>query len=1214
MFLSMSQADSTAVAGRAWGACARGGVAIVLWLGLSGAISPAADGGPSFSREIRPILADRCFRCHGPDDQNRKAGLRLDVTEEARRELKGGRRAIVPGQPEASELIKRILTDDPDDLMPPAEVKKPLSSEQKELLRSWVKSGARYELHWAFQRPQPPAVPPVRNAAWPRNGIDPFILARLEAEGLEPAPAADRNTLARRAALDLTGLPPSPEDLASFLSDASPEAYEAYIDRLLASPHYGERWARAWLDLARYADTNGYEKDRPRSIWPFRDWVIRALNRDLPFDQFTIEQLAGDLLPSPTVDQLVATGFHRNTMRNEEGGIDPLEFRFQAMNDRVSTTGTAWLGLTLQCAQCHTHKYDPIPQREYYQVMACLNNADEPDLDLPDSQLEATWKRNQEEARKRLAALPEKWPVETVSWQTPVVDSALGRDGRAAARREDGSVLFSDPALDKDTYTLRFTHSATGINQLRLEVLTDGALPHQGPGRAPNGNFVLSEIQILVSPLAGEAKPAERVRIVSGVAEVEQPDFPITAAFDGKESTGWAIHDPSKPLNVNRVATFRFDQPVGFEAGTKYEVILSQQHGSGHLLGRFRIALGQPLPETEAIAARRQRALKDSFEAWLARERAAVVNWQVIHPAKLSSNLPILTAEPDGSVFVSGDITKHDTYELVLPELPGGVTAIRLEVLPDDRLPAHGPGLTYYEGPKGDFFLSEFEVWSGDKPQKLARATHSYAKTGLGADNVGAEKAVDQDLQTGWSCAGRTGERHSAVFHLAAPLSQPGQVRVKMQFWRHYAASLGRFRLAVTTDAHEVTARDLPESVEQLLARRPADLTDADRQELLEHFLLTAKELAADAQEIRRLRRRPEATTTLVMRERPPGFARPTHVHHRGEYLQPKETVEPGTLSVLGALPAEAPRNRLGFARWLVSADNPLTARVVMNRNWALVFGVGLVKTLQDFGFQGEAPSHPELLDWLALEFVRQKWSMKAMHKLMVMSATYRQSSDVSEKARQRDPENRLLSHAPRKRLDAEIVRDAALAASGLLHAVVGGPSIYPPQPASVTSDGTYGAMGWIPSTGPDRYRRGLYVFSKRTAPFAMFNTFDAPSGEACVARRERSNTPLQALTLLNDQVFLEAAQALGAWLVKRGDSDGARVETLFIRSLARRPTVSEREKLLAYVDRQRLRLKTQDLDATSVAGPGEGDVGERAIWTLAARVVFNLDEFITQG
>jgi hypothetical protein len=1181
---------------------------------LAEAAGPADAVGPSFSREIRPILSDRCFRCHGPDENHRKGGLRLDLPDEASRELKSGRRAIVPGRVDQSHLVARLFSEDPDEVMPPPETKKPLTSEQKDLLKRWVASGARYEQHWAFQPPRAPAMPAVRDSGWVRNGIDSFILARLESEGLSPSPPADKSALARRVSLDLIGLPPTAEELSAFLADSSPQAYESLVDRLLRSPHYGERWARPWLDLARYADTNGYEKDRARSIWPYRDWVIHALNRDLPFDQFTVEQLAGDLLPDPTVDQRVATGFHRNTMRNEEGGIDPLEFRFHAMNDRVATTGTTWLGLTLQCAQCHTHKYDPIPHREYYQVMACLNNADEPDLDLPDQKLEATWRQNQEEAARRLAALADKWPLDVIRWETPRDGSAQDESKRPARLLEDGSFLFEGKPEERDVYTLRFSSSARGVDQLRLEALTDPSLPSKGPGRTPHGNFVLSEIQVFAAPLSDASAALRPLKIVSATADVEQPGFLISAAVDGDEATGWAVHDPRKTLNSAKVAHFSFEAPVGHEGGTRYEVRLVQRYGGSHLMGRLRVGLGIPSADTRAVAVRRQEAMQQSFQNWLTRERRLLVDWRPVRPVELRSNLPILSLEPDGSIFVSGDITKHDTYELALRDLPPRVTAVRLEVLPDDRLPAHGPGMTYYEGPPGDFFLSELELLASGQPCKISKASHSYAKTGLGADNVGAQRAIDGDLQTGWSCAGRMGERHQAVFVLEAPLEPAGDLRVKMQFWRHYAASLGRFRLSVTADPRGAEARDLPEEMERLLRKPSEELTSAERQELLNQFLLSSPELANEAEQIRRLRRRPSATTTLVMRERPAGHPRPTFVHHRGEYLQPKEAVEPGVLSILNPLPSGSTRDRLGLARWLVSPENPLTARVVMNRNWALVFGTGLVKTVQDFGFQGDLPSHPELLDWLALEFIRQGWSVKAMHRLMVTSATYRQTSHRTELAGQRDPENRLLSHGPRKRLDAEMVRDAALRASGLLQPTIGGPSVYPPQPAAVTSEGTYGAMGWTASTGPDRYRRGLYVFAKRTAPFAMFNTFDGPSGEACVARRERSNTPLQALTLLNDQVFVEIAQAFGALLVKSGGTDQSRIESLFERSLSRRPTDREVQALLRFAEVQRGRIQRGEMDSRSVAGAGEGDVGERAVWTLLARLVFNLDEFITQG
>lgn len=986
----------------------------------------ARGDAPDFQRDVRPILSQHCFQCHGPDEHGRKGSLRLDQREAALKPAKSGEPAIVPGKVEASELVARIFAHDEGDVMPPPEAKKPLTEAKREILKKWIESGAEYAPHWAFTKPQPAPLPKVDDRhALIRNPIDNFIVAKLDAHGLKQQAPADKATLARRVALDLTGLPPSPEDLAAFLRDESPAAYEAYVDRLLKSPHYGERWARRWLDLARYADTNGYEKDRERSIWPYRDWVIRALNSDMPFDQFTIAQLAGDMLPDATAEQIIATGFHRNTMLNEEGGIDPLEFRFHAMTDRVATTGATWLGLTLQCCQCHTHKFDPIPHTEYYGLMAFLNNADEPDYDLPDAARGRAAQTAEARARQLLDELPGKWPA------------------------------------DK-----------------------------------------------------------------GGLA-----------------------------------------------------------------------------------------AVPERFKQWLAIARERDPGWQRLRPQETKTNLPLLTVQADGTILGSGDITKHDTYEITFRAPLKNITAIRLQALPHPSLPADGPGLCYYEGPKGDFFMGEFKVTADGQPVKIASATESYAKNNFGKNPATAFAAADGDLQTGWSCAGRYGERHEAVFVFAQPVSA-GELKVRMDFGRHYACPLGHFDLAVTTRPQGANARAFDDEVAALLRKPEAALSPAERERLMHEFLLSAPELEAAAAPIRNLRKRAAASvTTLVMRERPPENPRPTFRHHRGEFTQPKEQVQPGTLSALHPFPPTVPKNRLGLARWLVSPENPLTARVVMNRTWAAFFGQGIVRTLDDFGYQGAPPSHPELLDWLALEFIRQGWSIKHMHKLIVMSATYQQSSASSAQAKgaEVDPNNEWLWRFPRTRLDAEIIRDSLLTAAGLLVPKIGGPSVYPPQPDSVT-EAAYGKFAWQPSTGPDRYRRSLYTFMKRTAPFGMFSTFDGPAGDACLVKRETSNTPLQALTTLNDIIFTEGAQALGKLIAAQPADDGARIRQLYLRVLQREPAADEAALMLRFVNAQRVRLSNQSLNAAAISGVKSGPAIEPAAWTAASRALFSLDEFVTKN
>ena len=982
--------------------------AVVLVL-LSAGTAPADD----FSSKVRPILATHCFKCHGPDDKARQSGLRLDVRDEALKPTRTAHRPIVPGKPEQSELITRIFSKDAD-IMPPPHAKLALSDEQKQILKKWIADGAEYRQHWAFVAPRQTPLPDVKNKEWVRNPIDTFVLARLEKEGLSPNPSADPYALIRRVSYDLIGLPPTPEEVSAFVKEyaAKPQAaYEALVDRLLASPQYGERWARKWLDLARYADTNGYEKDRQRSIWPYRDWVIDALNRDMPFDQFTIEQLAGDMLSKATQSQRVATGFHRNTMLNEEGGIDPLEFRFHAMTDRVSTTATVWLGLTMGCAQCHTHKYDPITHREYYQFMAFMNNADEPEMD------------------------------------------------------------------------------------------------------------------------------------------VERPD--LRSQRDTLEAK---------------------------------IVMLTREM------------------ETKIPAEEREKKLND----WIRTERAKLNRWTVLRPVEAKSNLPLLTIESDDSIFASGDQTKSDLYTLKFKTDIKNITAIRVEALPDDRLPKHGPGRTFYEGTNGDFTLTDFRVLADGKAKTLVGATHSFASGGFTA-----EKAIDDNKQTGWSINGGQGKAHSAVFELAIPM-ETSEFTVTMLFERHFSAGLGKFRIAVTTDEKLQPARATTTDLERLilLDKRTPEQT----QQLWRHYLMQSPDLAKERGPIDTLRRQlPAYPTTLVMHERPRDNPRSTFIHNRGEFLQPTDRVDAGTLAVLHPFPKDLPRDRLGFARWLVSPDNPLVGRVTMNRTWAAFFGQGVVKTQQDFGFQGEQPTHPELLDWLAVEFVKQGWSMKKMHKLIVMSATYQQSSKVSPEKLTRDGENRLLSRGPRVRLEGEMIRDGALRNSGLLSSKKNGPSVFPPQPPGVTTEGAYGGLNWKVSEGEDRYRRGLYTFTKRTTPYAMFATFDGPSGEFCTAKREVTNTPLQALTLLNDAVMIEAAQVLGKQMTASKDPFEARVKVLFQRILTRPPSADETQLLERFLEKQRVRLQKKDLDAAAIAGPGDGDVSERAVWTTLARALLNLDEAVVR-
>lgn len=1007
-----------------------------------------------FSRDVRPILSDNCFRCHGPDEETREADLRMDQPE-GLFAVRDGQPVVKPGDVDESSLLHRILSHDPNELMPPPDSNKSLTEVQKAIVIRWVQQGAMWEQHWSFERPVKPDVPTVDDDDWCRNEIDQFVLAKQVAVGLTPSVEASPHTLLRRLYLDLIGLPPTVEEANHWIAKIwgnetartqAPEineaAYQNLVDHLLKSPHYGERWARRWLDLARYADTNGYEKDRDRSMWPYRDWVVNAINADMPFDRFTIEQLAGDMLPNATIDQRVATGFHRNTMLNEEGGIDPLEFRYHAMTDRVATTGTTWLGLTLGCCQCHTHKYDPISHREYFQVMAFLNNADEPVLELPDPELDEQWSANRRKGEQKLAELPGQWPVE--------------------------------------------------------------------------GNF------------AG--------------AELEQ----------------------------------------------------------------FR-----------------KQSLNLAFEKWIKQERAHAVTWNHLRPQKATANLPLLTILNDDSIYASGDTAKRDDYLIELSPSDQVVTALRLEALPDERLPAGGPGSTYYEGTLGDFYLTEIVVESGRKPYKIASASDSFSKNRFGKNPANAALSIDGDVQTGWSVHGRQAERHVAVFVLEEAIP-PGQaITIRMSFGRHFASSLGRFRFSATTATSRPDARTYSPDIAQLIRKPVSALQQRERDSLMETFLLSAPEFAGEADEIRKLNQKPSGNSTLVFAERPADHPRPTHRHHRGEYLQPKERVRAALPTILKGEHGE-PTNRLEFARWLVSDQNPLTARVVVNRHWAAIFGTGIVKTIDDFGLQGESPSHPQLLDWLAVTFAQDDgWSLRALHRRIVTSSTYRQASVINIEASSIDPENRLLSYSPRYRLDAEIIRDQFLVAADVLSEKRGGVPVRPLQPKGVT-EVAYGNPKWTASAGDDRYRRSLYTFAKRTAPFAMFSTFDAPSGEACIARRDRSNSPLQALTLLNDVMLIDFSRQAGRHLAKAAAEHQGVQETLnklFRSVLVRHATAGELKMLQEFFDSRMLHFQSSPTAANDFMGleataPEQNDTtanANLAAWSATARAVFGLDEALNR-
>ncbi|MDB4393724.1 PSD1 and planctomycete cytochrome C domain-containing protein [Rhodopirellula sp.] len=979
--------------------------------------------GSDFSREIRPLLARHCFKCHGPDDEARQADLRLDIESAAKKDL-GGYAAVVSGDLAGSELMGRVDTDDPDVRMPPPESGRKLTENEIAILGKWIESGGNYQKHWALVPPVQTRVPRVSNARWCLNPIDHFILNRLEDAELRPAGEAGREHLIRRLSLDLIGTTPLPDEVDRFLADQNPGAYVRLVDRLLASPGYAERFARPWLDLARYSDTNGYEKDRNRTIWPYRDWVISAVGADMPFDQFSIEQLAGDMLPQATNQQRIATGFHRNTMLNEEGGIDPMEYRYHAIVDRVATTGTVWMGLTTGCAQCHTHKYDPITHSEYFGLFALLNNADEPDVVVSDSQ----------------------------------------RD-------------------------------------------------------------------LLVAGIQRRITDAETQLIKSWLPSFQQ----FQKYKNGREDSA----------ATTRKADWKFKSQVAL---VFYEWV-------------------------ESLAT-------------LSRE------WRLLKPVSMKSSKPLLEVLPDFSIRARGDVTKREVYLLkyLLPDGEEPFTALRLDVLPDISLPAGGPGLAFYEGRRGDFFLSELTVKLDGTPVKLQDPSHSYGKIGVGSGNADAGNVIDGEGSTGWSTSGAEGTANQWVVNFAEPLKSGSELEIELVFERHFAAGLGRFRFALTSGETPVVASTLPEPMYGWHVGKIADITEHDFSDLQRHFVKTAPELEVQRSHSNALQVIvPPQVRTLGMQGRGAKDQRVTHRHHRGEYLQPREPVGPGVPAALLDQANSSPDNRLDFAEWLVSEDNPLVARVTVNRAWREFFGRGIVDTAGDFGTQSEPPSHPRLLDWLSVDLLQNGWSLKRLHRLIVLSATYRQAIQVRN---QTDPGNRLLSGMPRRRLAAEQIRDSLLAASGLLTRKIGGPSVFPPQPDGVMQM-AYGAPKWRASQGSDRFRRSVYTFSKRTAPFAAFATFDGPSGETCLARRDRSTTPLQALSLLNDEMYLEYADGLAETVTTNVGQDAEpRViaSLMFRRLLSRFPEKAELQAILAFYGKYKQNPK---------------------VWMLMARALMNLDEVI---
>jgi hypothetical protein len=1024
-----------------------------------------------YNRDIRPILSENCFACHGPDSASRKAGLRLD-----QREVAIKKEAIIPGKPNESELVQRIFSKDKHERMPPAVTKKVLSASQKDLLKRWIAAGAKYEPHWSLIAPKRPPLPAVKDAAWCRNAIDRFILTKLEQNGLRPAPEADRRTLARRLSLDLTGLPPEPDEVEAFVNDRRPDAYEHYVDHLFKSPHYGEHRARYWLDAARYADSNGIHFDNYREIYSYRDWVIDAFNHNMPFDEFTIEQLAGDLLPNRTLDQQIATGFSRCNITTNEGGAINEEYLVLYTRDRTETVGQVFLGMTAGCAVCHDHKYDPLPMRDFYSMSAFFNNTTQQAMD------------------GNVA-------------DTPPVVFVPSRDDRPRweALTRDLTALGGQLKARKKAAHSEYEAWLTNARPDLLTSLIPGAgLQLHAPLSEGMGNMVQLTI-------AGQPRS---VTLDSGVSWTKGTIAPL--AFTVR---------PGKSVETPEVGDFERDH--GFSVGAWVKIPKGRQTG----------ALVARMDNTQRYR---------GWDLWVENNRIAT---------------HIVNTWPDNALKV---ISKS----------------------------ALKPGQ----------WAHVFMTYDGSGK---AAGVKFYVNGALQAVDVFTDK-LTQTIRT--AVPFKIGQRHMSDRLNGAAL----------QDLRVYDRTLAGSEV-------EHIARTTP-----LLAvlTKPADKRSADeKNQLYDGWLMLldapsqALKARVDTLKQEEAGMRTRGTVAHVMQERPQEPM--AYILFRGDYDKRRDPVKAATPSALPPMPPDYPHNRLGFARWLLRPENPLTARVTVNRFWQEIFGTGIVRTAGDFGVAGELPSHPELLDWLAVEFRDSGWDMQKLFKLMVTSATYRQSAAVTPHALEKDPQNRLLSHAPRYRMDAEMIRDYALAASGLLVREIGGPSVKPYQP-----EGVWEAVGMIGSNtreykqdhGDRLYRRSMYTLWKRAAPPASMDILNAPNRETCAVRRERTDTPLQALVTLNDPQFVEAARNLAQLALKQGGKkiDG-RLDVMARRLLARPLRPEEIQVARASLKDLLAHYRAHVDDARKLISVGESrpdpslEPSTLAAWTMLANEMLNLDEVLNK-
>jgi hypothetical protein len=1130
----------------------------------------AASAAPvDFSRDVRPIISEKCFACHGPDEASRKAKLRLDLRDEALKE-RDGVRAIIPGKPDDSELIVRITSKDPDEVMPPPKEHHEISPAEIDVFRRWIAEGAPYAKHWAFEKPQRPAVPEIKEGAQTlRTPIDRFIEAELQKKGLALSADADRHTVLRRLSLDLIGLPPAPAEVEAFVQDSRPDYYERAVDRLLASPHFGERWARMWMDCGRYADSTGYGSDKMRTfMWPWRDWVINAFNRNLPYDQFTTEQLAGDLLPNATRDQILATTLHRNTMTNIEGGTIDEEYRVAAIKDRVSTTMQVWMGLTAGCAQCHTHKFDPISQREYYSLFAIFNQTEDSDREDEEPRLSVPTPEEEKrtnELNAQIASLNEALKLTTpeleaefqeweakmlrpIEWKPLAISEAKVTGDTILETLPDQSVIARSGTAEREQYTVRGSTELRQVTALRIEVLPDDSLPEHGPGRAGNGNAVLSEISASIREANPVLPHARFVRVeapgknrILSLAEVEVFSDANNIAQKGKAS--------QSTVDFGGEATRAID---------------------GNTNGNF---------DKKSVTHTAQ-SENPWWEVDLGGEYAldAVIVW---------NRLDGLSDRLKGARVVLLDAMRNEVAARVIENAPAPKTGRLFDVA---------------------------------KEVKLANASADFAQP-----DFGAPLAVDGNDKTGWALGGATGVAHAIVVECKAPITLEGNTELVIALSQQYGKNhtLGRFRISVTDVPAPV--RELPPAIRAGLAIEPSERSADQRTELLAYFRPLSKyagelnrKLDAAKTELAKIK----PVRVPVLRELAAEKHRKTHILTKGNYLAPGEEVSAGTLKEFHSAPA-GQIDRLALSKWIMDPENPLTARVAVNRFWSQLFGRGLVESEEDFGTQGTLPSHPELLDWLAVEFRENGWDMKRLLKLIVSSTTYRQSSKVTPELLQKDPIDRLLSRYPRRRLGAEEVRDQALAVSGLLSEKLGGPSVYPPQPDGLWKVAFNGASTaeYKTSTGEDRWRRGLYTVWRRTMPNPTMVTFDAPSRETCTIRRVPTNTPLQAFVTLNDPVFVECSQALARRIIKEGGTDpDARIRFALQLCLARPVEDKQVAPLRRLLDEELLHYREVPDDAAKLATqplgplPAGVDTAEAAAWTSVANVILNLDGFLARN